>query len=152
MKSRLLKIKKFLRQFFTLNDSPHNIAAGFALGVFLGIIPGGVLTALVLATILRVNRASATAGVLATNMWGTIAIMPFAALIGGFLFDTTPSYLTEQFDNTYHLGIRYFFSNVIFFDLALPLLTGFLVAASAISLIAYFTLYSLLKYGKITQK
>lgn len=149
MKNGILKTKKFFLKFFTLDDTPHNIAAGFALGIFLGIVPGGILTALLLATILRINRASATAGVLATNMWGTIAAMPLAAAIGGFLFSTTPNHLMEQFDNTYHLGLRFFLSDVVFFDLALPLLSGFIIVTGSISLISYFVLYFLLKYKKI---
>lgn len=146
------EIKKALQHFFTLDDTPRNIAAGFALGVFLGIIPGGILTALILAAFFRFNRISAIAGVLATNTWSTVAIMPFAAVVGGFLFDVTPDHLIQQFDGTYDLGIRYFFTNLVFFDLVLPLLAGFIITASAISLLAYFILYLLLKYKKVSIK
>ena len=144
------KIKTFFLRFFTLKDTPHKIAAGFALGTFLGIVPGeGVATTLIIAAILRINKASATAGVLATNMWGTVVVFPLVAIVGGFLFGETPSHLTQQFSQTYHLGFRYFLSKVIFFDLALPLIVGFIVVAGAISLAAYFILYFLLKYNKI---
>lgn len=146
------KIKAFFLKFFTLKDTPHKIAAGFALGTFMGIVPGeGVTASLILATIFRVNRASATSGALATNMWGSVAVFPLVAIVGGFLFGMTPSHLTQQFDQTYHLGLRYFLSKVIFFDLALPLIVGFIIVAGAISLAAYFILYFLLKYNKIKQ-
>ncbi|EKD46855.1 MAG: hypothetical protein ACD_67C00039G0001, partial [uncultured bacterium] len=36
MKITIHKIKKFFAHFFTLDDTPHNIAGGMALGVFLG--------------------------------------------------------------------------------------------------------------------
>jgi len=141
------KIKAFFLRFFTLKDTPHNIAAGFALGIFLGIVPGeGVATTLILATLFRINKASATIGVLVTNMWGTVATLPLVTLIGGFLFGMTPSHLNEQFHQTYHLGLRFFLSKIIFFDLVLPLIVGFVIVAGAISLAAYFLLYFILKY------
>jgi uncharacterized protein (DUF2062 family) len=147
------KIKKFFLHFFTLKDTPHNIAAGFALGIFLGILPGeGVATTLIVATLLGFNRASATIGVLATNMWGTLAVMPLAATVGGFLFGETPSHLAQQFDQTFHLGWRFFLSKIIFFDLVLPMMVGFIAMASLISLAVYLLLYLLLKYKKIEVK
>ena len=145
------KIKTFFLKFFTLKDTPHKIAAGFALGTFLGIIPGeGVTSTLILAAIFRLNKASATVGVLATNMWGTAVVLPLAAAVGGFLFDITPSQLIAQFDQTYHLGYRYFLSKVIFLDLALPVIVGFILVAGIISLLFYAILYFLLKYHKIS--
>ena len=145
------KIKTFFLKFFTLKDTPHKIAAGFALGTFLGIIPGeGVTSTLILAAIFRLNKASATVGVLATNMWGTAVVLPLAAAVGGFLFDITPSQLITQFDQTYNLGYRYFLSKVIFLDLALPVIVGFILVAGIISLLFYAILYFLLKYHKIS--
>ncbi|HOW60281.1 MAG TPA: DUF2062 domain-containing protein [Candidatus Moranbacteria bacterium] len=150
IKDTYQKIRAFFLKFFTLKDTPHKIAAGFALGIFLGIIPGeGITAAIVLATIFRFNRASATSGALATNMWGTIATLPLAAAVGGFLFNVKPSQLVSQFDQTYHLGYRYFLSKVIFLDLALPVIIGFIIVAGAISILFYAALYFLLKYNKI---
>jgi len=144
------KIKNFFLRFFTLNDTPHNIAAGFALGTFIGIVPGeGVATTLILATLFRINRASATMGVLLTNMWGTIVVLPLVTIVGGFLFGMTPSHLANQFHETYHLGLRFFLSKAIFFDLALPLIVGFIVVAGLISFAFYLIIYFLLKYKKI---
>lgn len=150
MRNICQKIKNIFTHFFTLKDTPHKIAAGFALGTFMGIIPGeGITAAIILATIFRFNRASATSGALATNMWGSVAVFPLVAIVGGFLFGTTPSYLTQQFSQTYQLGFRYFLSKVIFFNLALPLIVGFIIVAGTISLLFYFILYFLLKYNKI---
>jgi uncharacterized protein (DUF2062 family) len=153
MKSIWQKIKNFFLYFFTLDDTSHNIAAGAALGMFIGIVPGeGVATTLVLASLLRVNRAAATAGVLATNMWGTFVVLPLVTLVGGFLFGMSPSSLTEQFNQTYHLGLRFFLSKAIFFDLALPLIVGFIIVAGIISLAAYLLIYFALKYKKEKQQ
>lgn len=147
----LQKIKKFFLHFFTLKDTPHNIAAGFALGIFLGIVPGeGVMTTLVLASLLKFNKSSALAGVLATNQWTLIFLMPISAATGGFLFGVTSSDLISQFNESYHLGLRFFLSKAIFFDLALPLIIGFVIIAGAVSLLSYLLLHLLLKYKKLS--
>jgi uncharacterized protein (DUF2062 family) len=150
MKKISNKIKNFFLHFFTLDDSPHNIAGGMALGVFLGILPGeGVATTLILAAIFKLNKASATAGVLATNMWGTVAAMPVATIIGGFIFNQSPSHLSAEFQATYQLGFKYFLSKIIFFELALPLITGFIAISAIIAAISYLSVYFLLKYKKV---
>lgn len=145
------KIKIFIRKFFLINDTPHKIAAGAALGIFLGIIPGeGVLVTLVLASLFRFNRLSATTGVLAFNMWATVIILPFVAGVGAFIFQINPQELIINFNSTYHLGIRYFFSKIIFLELVLPLIVGFLITAGIIALFFYFLIYFLLKYKKVS--
>ena len=145
-----LKLKNFVKHFFLIDDSPHKIAAGAALGIFLGIIPGeGVTASLVLAALFRLNKLSATAGALSTNMWATVAILPLAAGIGGFLFGIEPASLIDNFQSTYQLGFKYFLSKTIFFSLVLPLIVGFIIAAGIISLAFYFLLYFSLKYNKL---
>jgi uncharacterized protein (DUF2062 family) len=149
----LKKISEFIKKFFLIDDSPHKVAAGAALGIFWGIMPGeGVATTIVTASILRFNRLSATAGVLAANMWMTVAVMPFAAICGGFLFNVDPETLTNNFASTFNLGLKYFFSVTIFSHLVLPLIVGFFVVSVSIALIVYFLLYALLKYKKIRFK
>lgn len=149
MKNSWQKTKELFRQFFTLDDTANNIAGGVSLGIFLGILPGeGVATALIIASLLKLNRTSATIGVLATNMWSTVAALPLAAFLGGYLFNESSRQLIAQFNQTYHLGFKYFLSKAIFFDLALPLLVGFLLVATALSLFSYFIFYALLKYKR----
>lgn len=153
MRKTTEKVKNFVKRFFLIDDTPHKVAAGAALGIFWGIMPGeGVLTTLVFASIFRFNKLSATAGVLATNMWTTAVILPLAAISGGFLFKVSPQILINNFQSTYHLGLRYFFTEAIFTDLLLPLIVGFLVVSVFISLAFYFILYFLLKYKKVSFK
>lgn len=153
MKTFLDKIDRFFRHFFTLDDSPQNIAGGAALGVFLGILPGeGVATTLIIASLLKLNKASATAGVLATNIWGTVLALPIATFVGGYIFKENPAQLSAQFDRTYHLGLKFFLSKAIFFDLALPIMVGFIISAGIIASIFYVTIYFLLKYKKTKAK
>ena len=152
-KKILTKFKNFFLQFFLIDDTTHKIAAGAALGVFWGIMPGeGIGTTLLTSTLLRFNRFSATASVIATNTWTTFFILPLAATAGGFFFKINAENLIKDFKNTYHLGIKYFFTEEIFARILLPLLTGFFIISLLISLFVYFSLYILLKYRKIRFK
>lgn len=144
------KFKVFLKNFFLINDSPHKVAGGAALGIFLGIIPGeGVLAALLFSSIFRLNRLAATAGVLAVNMWSTVVILPVAAFVGSLIFGGDIEGVEDTFKNNYHSGWKFFISKAIFFDLTLPLIVGFILTAGIISLAFYFLIYYLLKKDKI---
>jgi len=141
--------KRFIEKFFLIDDTPQKIAGGAALGMFMGIFPGeGVLSTLFLATIFRLNKLSATAGVLATNMWTTFLVLPLSAGIGSFIFRENYSNLIDQFYNYRHTDtVReiILFSLSMFYDFALPLIVGFFVVAGAIAIGFYFLLYSFLK-------
>lgn len=145
----LNKLKNYLKKFFLINDTPHKIAGGAALGIFLGIFPGeGVLSTLFFSAIFRLNKLSATAGVLAVNMWTTFLVLPLAAFIGSFLFNEKYSNLIDQFRQYKHLDTikeTLLFSLSIFSEAFLPLLVGFFIVAGAIAIGFYFLLYSFLK-------
>jgi hypothetical protein len=110
------------------------------------------LTTLVLASLFRINRASATLGVLATNMWGTIAVLPLAAIVGGKIFNQNFESLISDFQQSYHLGFRFLISKAIFFDLTLPLIVGFFFAAGIIALGLYASVYLMLVNKKMSIK
>ena len=149
----ITKTKIYIKQFFLIHDTPHKVAAGFALGVFWGIMPGeGVATTLITAYILRFNRFSATAGVLASNMWMTFVVLPLATMTGGFLFNIKPQELVDNFNATYALGWKYFFSELIFLKILTPFFVGFFIVSISIALFFYFLLYFLLKYEKVRFK
>ncbi len=151
MKNFWLKIKKFFLRLLLINDTPHKVAAGFALGIFLGITPGeGFISTVILSSLFRLNRLSATAGVLATNMWSTFVVLPLAAGVGAFLFGKSQQSLLLEFHLSFdQIGFKVFFSKPAFFNLALPLLVGFLLVAVSISLLAYFLIRYLLYSQKI---
>lgn len=139
------KIKNLLKRFFLIDDTPHKIAAGAALGIFFGIAPGeGVATTLIFASILRFNRLAATAGVLAANMWTTVLVLPFAAAVGAFIFGKNYSELISQFHHVNGSYLQLFFSKILFFDITLPLFVGFFAVAGIIALLVYFILILLL--------
>jgi len=143
------KLRKIIRQFFLINDTPQKVAGGAALGIFLGIFPGeGILSALFFSAIFRLNKLSATAGVLVTNMWATFILLPPSVAIGSFLFRRDYSELMGQFNRFHQVDTikeTFFLSLSIFSASALPILVGFLITAGAISIAFYFLLLFLLK-------
>lgn len=143
------KLKGFINQFFLINDSPHKIAAGAAVGVFLGIAPGeGFVATLLIASLLKLNRLSATLAVAATNMWTTLVFLPVAAGAGGIIFGIDSTYLISEFQKSYDMGYKHLFTKLIVMDIALPLLVGYIIVAGLFSLIVYGALFISLKYSK----
>lgn len=150
LKLLLEKIKTSVGKFFLINDTPHKIALGFALGVFLGIVPGeGVTATIILSSLFGLNRLAATSGALATNMWSTFIVLPLAAQIGSWVFGENYQSLMEQFKISHHLGYKFFLSKYVFFEIALPLAIGFVIVALAISLLSYLIIWFLMKNRKM---
>jgi len=139
----------FLKQFFLIDDTPHKIAAGAALGIFLGIAPGvGVAATVVLASILRLNRLAAITAVLATNTWSLIVALPVSATVGGYLFGGNKTYLIDQFNKNYQLGYKVLLRKEILFDIVLPLAIGFVIVSGLTALFFYVVIYALIKINK----
>jgi len=135
------KIRDYIKQFFLIDDTPHKVAGGAALGVFMGITPGeGVLTTLFFAYIFRLNRLAALAGVLMFNMWTTVLALPIAATIGGLIFRVNPQTLSNDLHETLAFGWQYLFNWNILRETALPLIVGYVVFAGAIATMIYFGL------------
>lgn len=144
--NRRLTMLIFLKRFFLIDDTPHKIAAGAALGIFLGIAPGvGVTATIVLASICRFNRLAAITTALATNTWTLIVALPLSANVGGFLFGGSKSYLVEQFEKYYQRGFSSFLRKEVLFDIALPLTTGFVVVSGIFALVCYVIILLLIK-------
>jgi uncharacterized protein (DUF2062 family) len=148
------RIRDYIKQFFLIDDTPHKVAGGAALGIFLGITPGeGVLGTLFFAYVFHLNRLAALAGVLAVNMWTTVVALPVAAAIGGLIFRVSPQNLSRDFHETLGLGWQYLFSWDIFRETALPLIAGYVILAGTVAAIVYFgLLYILIKRKKIKEK
>jgi uncharacterized protein (DUF2062 family) len=147
------RIRDYIKQFFLIDDTPHKVAAGAALGIFLGIVPGeGVLATLFLSSLFRFNRLAALAGVGAMNMWTTFLVFPAAAAVGCRFFGISYEVLKQNFDRTADAGWRYFLGKAVFFDLTLPLIVGFVAVAGAIALAFYFGLLYILIRKKHLRK
>ena len=147
----LKKIKSFFRRILLIHDSPRKIAGGAALGVFLGIMPGeGVLSTIILSSLLRLNRLAAVTGVLATNMWATIIILPLAAILGSWIFGVSYENLISEFGNAFNNGWKAFFTETLVFHVAIPLIIGFLIVSVLISGFFYYFILFLLKKEKVS--
>lgn len=148
------RIRDYIKKFFLIDDTPHKVAGGAALGVFMGITPGeGVLVTLFFAYIFRLNRLAALAGVLAVNMWTTVLVLPVAAAIGGLIFRVDPQKLSNDFHESLSLGWQYLFSWNVLRETAIPLLAGYAVLGGAVAAIVYFTLlYFLIERKKLKEK
>ncbi|OGI16413.1 MAG: hypothetical protein A3J63_01880 [Candidatus Moranbacteria bacterium RIFCSPHIGHO2_02_FULL_40_12b] len=145
------KIKKIFKKFFLINDTPHKIAGGMAVGIFCGIIPGlGIIFTLILSSLFRLNRASALTGFLITNVWLTTFLLYPAAIFGGFIFNEDPGKNILDFREIYRNGFINFLESGIIVKMAFSLLFGFLFVAGFISIAFYFLLYFFLKKKKIT--
>ena len=143
------KFKNFLKKFFLINDTPHKVAGGAALGVFMGITPGeGVISTLLMASLFRLNRLASLVGVLAVNFWSTVIILPIAAYIGMLVFGVNINTLVSTYESNRYLGWKIIFSEAIIFKLALPLLVGFILVAGIISLGVYLAIYVFLKKSR----
>jgi uncharacterized protein (DUF2062 family) len=81
-----LPFKKFAKKILLIDDTPQKIAAGFGLGVCLGIFPGtGAVAAVFLAWLFKFNRISAILGSLLVNTWLSIVIFFLALKVGAFM-------------------------------------------------------------------
>jgi len=141
------RIRDYIKRFFLINDTPHKIAAGAALGIFLGVIPGmGFLATLVIASILRFNRLAALAVAGVMNIWTNFLFFAPAAYAGGLIFGMDYQDLKICFHDAYHLGIKSFFSKAVFFDLTLPLVCGYFIVAGISALAFYFLLLLILNF------
>ncbi len=93
IKSKYEKVKKdvsnYLEQVIKEEKTPHDIALGFAVGAFIGILPTpGISVALALLAIFiwkRLNKVAIFAGIAVFNPFVNIPIIYYAHLLGGLL-------------------------------------------------------------------
>ena len=152
IKSILGKAGNLLKRLFTINGSPHDIALGFALGVFLGILPGtGPVAALVLAQFLRLNRAAALAGALLTNTWFSLLVLGLSAQAGAMIMRVNLAELNRSIAaafTPFHFSALFKLS---FGRVLLPLAVGYALVSIAIGVIAYLAAYAILRLRRRKQ-
>lgn len=142
VKRAFKKLTILFKHLFTLNDDPHDLALGFGLGVFLGILPGtGPLAALICAQFLHLNRAAAFFGALLTNTWFSLVILGLSAHVGAKIMAVNLAELTQSIQAAFH---PFHFGNLFklsFAKVILPLFTGFAIVSIACGLLAYITAF-----------
>jgi uncharacterized protein (DUF2062 family) len=130
--------KSIYAKIFNINDTPQKISGGLGLGVFLGIIPGaGPIASLFLASLLRLNRASALLGSLLTNTWLSIITFFLSVKIGSAILKVQWQdiyYNWTVFLKTFH-WLNLFKASAL--KVILPVILGYLVVGFALGFLAY---------------
>jgi uncharacterized protein (DUF2062 family) len=131
----------------TLRDTPHAIAGGVAIGVFIGFTPlFGVKTLLSLgvAYLLRCNPIAAVIAVslhdVVTPLWPVLLRMEYDI---GYWVLSNPHHFPPRME-THHIHISEILKWTTFFDLGLPLLIGSLFLAAPAALFFYFVVLGIL--------
>ncbi len=134
---------------FKIDDTPQKIALGLGVGVFLGILPGtGPIAAVISASVLRINKASALLGSLLVNTWINIVTFVFAIKIGSAIIGT-------NWQEIYNESLVVFsdfnlssFSKLPILKLLLPIVIGYIIIAFVIGFFAYIISLGILNYCK----
>ena len=133
------------------NDTPQKTALGFGLCVFSGILPGNVpIEAVFLASLIRVNRASALLGSLVTNTWLSFATFLISVKIGSSLTGAAWQDVKEKWifllKNFTFAGLF----KVSVLKIILPVILGYLVVAFCCGLLSYLILSLIFSLRKPT--
>lgn len=139
IKNNILRFFKLIYvTLFRINDTPQKIALGLGMGVFLGILPGtGPIAALFLASVLRVNYASALLGSLLTNTWLSIVTILLSIKVGSAIMKL--SWHGVHKDWILFLA-DFHWSNLLklsILKIILPVIVGYFVVAFCLGLAVY---------------
>ncbi len=136
------KIKTALRTLYQklvlMDDSPHAIALGFGVGVFLGILPGtGPLAAVGLAFVFKLNKAAALLGSVLTNTWLSVITFVMAVKLGSWICNVSWQDVSAQVkDLIKHFSFHNLF-DVSIWQILKPLLIGYALVGVLCGLMAY---------------
>ena len=133
-----MNIRKFIRDITGLDDPPHKVALGLALGIFVGFIPiMGIQMAVVLpfAVLLRGNKTAAIGGVWVTNPVTVIPIYYLNYKVGMVLLNA-PELSWARFQDLFTtMTLDKFLT--LGSSLLAPLFAGGLVVAVVVSVPTY---------------
>lgn len=144
------KIKSFFqniyKQILGMDDSPHHVALGFGVGVFLGILPfTGVVAAVALAVIFKFNRAAALLGSVITNTWLSVVTFFIAGRIGCVILGYDWESIVSQAKHViFHFTWDGLFKTATLEILA-PLFLGYLIIGALCGLLSYWIILTVLK-------
>ena len=137
------KFKSWLNQLYgelvAVTDTPHQVAISFALGVFLGILPfTGVLAAISLAYIFKLNKPAAILGSALTNTWLGLIVLGFAMQVGGMCLGLSEADIKAQWQILVH---NFHFNDLIsfaFLKILLAITIGYVVLSFIFAVVGYF--------------
>lgn len=138
----LRRIVRFFKALYLkivrVNDSPQKVAAGFGVGVFLGVMPGmGPIAALACALLFRLNKASALLGSILTNTWISIPVFFVSVQIGSVMTGSSFAEIDRQWAA---LAGHFTWSELLhasLYKIAIPVLIGYAVVSTLLALAAY---------------
>jgi uncharacterized protein len=107
----LLKIEQKVKQLFTLRASKHEIALGFAVGVFVGVFPtfgAGALLLALLTPFVKFNITAAILGTFVANPLTSLFWISLSCSIVGIDYST----VKNSFELIRHLEFAKFFGSV----------------------------------------
>lgn len=139
-KNRILRFLKLLYlKLIRINDSPQKIAAGFGVGVFLGILPAaGPVAALFIAFIFRLNRLSALLGSIITNTWLTVLTFFLSIKVGSAIMNLNWNEVSRNWVNflkEFHFQGLFKLSIL---KMILPVILGYFIIAFCSAITVYF--------------
>lgn len=153
--SKFKKIVNFIFfRLFKINDSAQKIALGVGLGVFSGLMPGtGPVAAIFLAFIFRANRAAALFGSLLTNTWLSLVTFILAIKAGSVILKMDWHQVQQKAQILAQDFSWFKFFKLSFFEVLLPVVTGYLVIGLILGAICYLITFLIIRrnfYGSKT--
>ena len=139
--NRAARFLKFLYlKLCRINDTPQKIAQGLGLGVALGVMPGvGILAAIMLAFLFRMNRASAILGALITNTWTSVLALILSIKTGAWITQKDWHTIYAAFSAVLrHFSLKNLLA-LSFTDILLPTALGYLIVSACLGLLTYVT-------------
>lgn len=144
---RLLSVLYF--KLTKINDTPQRKALGFGLGVFLGVLPAtGPIASLVVASFLRLNRATALLGSLLTNTWLSIVIFALSVKVGSVIMQVDWQKSSRDWVQFFQQFSFASLFKLSFFKMALPVLLGYFLVSFSIGVIVYLVALAVILYTK----
>ena len=128
------KIKKL----FLMDGSPHAIALGFGVGVFLGLLPGtGPIAAVALAFAFRLNKLATLLGSVLTNTWLSVVTFAASLKLGAWICGLHWQDMYAQAQDLMHHFSWKSLWDVSLLQILKPLLIGYAVVGILCGLGAY---------------
>ena len=150
MKRFLEKIRETVKKLFSLKDTPHAIAGGVAIGVFVGFTPLFGIKTLLSLGLAYALRCNPIAAVIAVSLHDVL--MPFAPFLMRMEYDigywmlSHPHHLPPKLELSHqHLHLGEMLQWTTFLNLGLPLLLGSLVVSAPAAVVFYFLMLAIVK-------
>jgi uncharacterized protein (DUF2062 family) len=144
-------VRDRIRSIFTLNDSPYQLAAAFALGVFIAFSPTiglHTISCLVLAWMFRLSKLVVFAGAFLNNPWTMVPMYGFCLwfgvkITGGDAAVPSIAWSELTFRNAYGILAPYLW----------PFVAGTVVVGLIAAIVAYVVIYwAVVRYRKREMK